>query len=178
MASAWKLLAKKSIFHHKYITVDKWTVRLPNGKHRDFLIGGSPYDFVIVGAVTPDNKFVLIRQYYISQGKRLPSLVAGIIEGRERPLVTARRELREETGYTSRRWIGLGASNKGKYTVGTVYYFLALGARKTRPTEWEETEDIVVLEIERKKLMKMLDCRAIADVFVEVGVRRMLECLK
>ena len=58
-------------------------------------------DFVLVLALTPDNKFLCFRQTkYAVDGTTLAP-VGGIIEPEEDPLNAAKRELLEETGLTS-----------------------------------------------------------------------------
>ncbi len=170
----WKLLHKKPILRSRYMVVEQWKMRLPNGKSKAFFVGGGPYDFVMVLAVTPKGELVILKQYYISQGKRIYSLVAGIIGKGESPLATARRELKEETGYAAKRWVALGKSNKGKYSTGIAHHYLALDAEKVGAPDWEGAEDIQVLVISKSKLNKLLKKHGILDVFAEVCARRAL----
>ncbi|SFD52002.1 ADP-ribose pyrophosphatase [Lentibacillus persicus] len=50
--------------------------------------------------VTKDNKIVFVEQYRKPLEKSLVEIPAGKLEKEEEPVVTARRELEEETGYT------------------------------------------------------------------------------
>jgi len=58
---------------------------------------------VVVLPVFDDGRMLLVRQYRHSVGEFLWELVAGRKEPHENPLAAARRELKEETGYTSKR---------------------------------------------------------------------------
>lgn len=59
---------------------------------------------VVVLPIFRDGRVLLIRQYRHSVGQFLWELVAGRKEPNESPLVGARRELVEETGYSAKRW--------------------------------------------------------------------------
>jgi len=59
---------------------------------------------VVLLPVSPDGRILLVRQYRHAVGQFLWELVAGRIEPEELPIVAARRELLEETGYTARRF--------------------------------------------------------------------------
>lgn len=59
-------------------------------------------DFVVVMAVTKDNKLVLVRQYRHGVEKVLLELPAGVVEPEESLQEAAARELLEETGYQAK----------------------------------------------------------------------------
>jgi ADP-ribose pyrophosphatase len=67
--------------------------------------GGQPHyviegkDFVVIVAVTRENRILLVRQYRPAVASVTLELPAGHIEAGETPEQAARRELREETGY-------------------------------------------------------------------------------
>lgn len=149
---------------------------LPNGEEKDFYISTS-YDFVIVFVMDKMGQVILLKQYYVSQQKKIYSLVAGIIDKGEKAVATARRELLEETGYAAGRMISLGSGNNGKYAASTVHYFLALGAKKIKEPEFEEAEDIELIKMPLTKFKKLLKQKKIPDAFAEVGAYRALRYL-
>src|SRR5262249_44805205 len=59
---------------------------------------------VVIACVPEPGKVVLIQQYRYSIDEDLIELPAGRIEINEDPLVAAKRELTEETGYFARQW--------------------------------------------------------------------------
>lgn len=87
------------------LTVDK--VRLPNGKEstREVILhnGG-----VTILAQPDPQKIVLIKQFRYSIGKIFWEVPAGRLNLNEDPLLAAKRELKEETGYIANAWSPLG----------------------------------------------------------------------
>jgi ADP-ribose pyrophosphatase len=59
---------------------------------------------VVVLPVLAGGRIVLVRQYRHAVGCSLLELPAGTLDRGESPLVCARRELEEETGWRARRW--------------------------------------------------------------------------
>lgn len=150
-----KTVAKRLLLYHgKYLKVENHEVEFPNGmvvKDWSWII--SP-DFISVTAITGEGKFLLLKQQkYAFEGFSIAP-VGGYIEPEEDPLVAAKRELFEETGYEASEWISFGSfyadSNKG---CGKGHLFLAKNAVKTgEPTEIDlEEPDIIFLDIEEVK---------------------------
>ncbi|OLD02895.1 hypothetical protein AUG19_06975 [archaeon 13_1_20CM_2_54_9] len=68
----------------------------------------SLHDFAIIVPVLDKNRFVFIWNYrHPIQGWEL-ELPAGLMDDGEGPETCARRELREETGYSARNWTNIG----------------------------------------------------------------------
>jgi len=174
---AWKLLGKKTVFNTFRSSIESWSVRLPNGKDKDFFINAG-YNFILVFAIDTKGRVILLKQHYVSQQKKLVSLVAGIIDENELPKRTAQRELLEETGHSSKKIISLGKSIKGKYSTGTIYHFLALDAVKSQEPSLEDAEDIQISVISLSDFKKLLDKNKLQDAFAEICARRALRYLK
>ena len=76
------------------------------------------------------------------------SLPAGYIEAGETPDQAARRELREETGYTSEEWRRLGSFTvDGNYGVCTAHLFLAQGAIQLNAAGGHGHDDLEEIEV-------------------------------
>jgi ADP-ribose pyrophosphatase len=100
---------------------------------------------VTIVALTKQNEILLIRQYRHGAGKILLELPGGGVNGNEEPLAAAKRELLEETGYTSDDIIEVGrvSPNPASHT-NLMYAFLALNAEKAGDQCLDETEEIEV----------------------------------
>jgi ADP-ribose pyrophosphatase len=70
----------------------------------------------IVLPILEDGRIVLIRNWRFAVEAELYELPAGCLEGGEDPIVCARRELTEETGYAAGRWEKLGGFFTGPGT--------------------------------------------------------------
>jgi ADP-ribose pyrophosphatase len=62
----------------------------------------------VMMAVDEKRRILLVRQYRLPARKYLWELPAGRVDAGEKALRTARRELKEETGYRARKWSKLG----------------------------------------------------------------------
>ena len=99
---AAKVLSSELVLHTRVFDVQRERVIEPSGVEatRDIIVHPGS---VVVLPVLPDGRIVLIRQYRQSLEQFLWELVAGRRDGDESFVEGARRELREETGYTARR---------------------------------------------------------------------------
>lgn len=114
--------------------------------------------FVVVFALTPDNKVVLVRQYKHGIGAFVVELPAGMIDPGESPLEAATREFQEETGYSTdgalehvRTFITDPTGSNGRSSL-----FFGRGAVPSGKQHLDPTEDIVVELVPLDGLVAML----------------------
>ncbi len=139
----WKTLERTTILDLGiFLKVENHIVELPDGTIIDDWSWVVAPDFVLVVAITPEGKFICFRQTkYAVDGVTLAP-VGGHIEPGEQPLLAARRELIEETGYEAGTWTFLGKypvmANRGG---GTGYLYLAQGACRVAEPDSDDLEE-------------------------------------
>ena len=140
-------------------------VELPDGRVVDEFLWIATRDFAMAVAVTPDGHVVLERSYKHGPRRVALSLPAGYVEADETPDQAARRELREETGYTSDDWRPLGSFTvDGNYGVCTAHIFLAQGARRSSEAGGHGHDDLEEIEVLTFTLEDALAAVARGDV--------------
>ncbi len=110
-------------------------------------------DWVNVVAVTPERRVVMVRQFRFGVGHETTEIPAGMIEPNEPPEAAARRELEEETGYTTERWRYLGSVEPNPaFLDNHCHTFLAEEVIKTHSPRPDEGEAIVVEELTEQEV--------------------------
>jgi ADP-ribose pyrophosphatase len=154
MPDHWDVLER-----HELLDVSPWlkviveTVRLEDGERiiSNYYRIESP-SYVMMFVVTVDQKVAIVEQYKHGIGQRVIELPAGYIEFGEEPLISAQRELLEETGLEAPEWRSLGGFTvDGNRGCGISYAFLAWNAQQVRqPNSGDlENQTLHFFDIER-----------------------------
>ncbi len=152
----WKLLETKEVFDGPHGSrIENWKMSTHHGKEKDFTIRIGK-DFIILFALTENKEVVVVHEYFPANQKRLASLVGGIVDPGETHRSTAEKELLEESGYTAKEFVHLGALSRGKYNSGIMHSYLAIDAKKIQEQNLEEEEDIEIEIMTIEKFRKFL----------------------
>lgn len=150
----WKTLSRKTVLDYgSRLQVESHEVELPDGTVISDWAWIICPDFVNVVVQTHNGKFLCFRQVkYGIEGESLAP-VGGHVDKDEAPLAAAKRELLEETGYTSKSWAPLGSypvmGNRG---VATAHIFLAQDAAKVEEPNSDDLEEQELLYLTREEL--------------------------
>ena len=131
----------------RFLTTKSYDCQLNNGKvikREKILKNGGDGNASIILPITEDNKVILAIEPRVFTKRTVDAgLPAGYIEKDEAPLDAAKRELLEETGYTSDEFISLGSFYQDQgCSEAFNHYFVALNCRKTRAQKLDEGEFI------------------------------------
>jgi ADP-ribose pyrophosphatase len=164
-----KTMKSERIYDGKILNLRVDTVELPDKKYSKREIVEHPGAVAII-AVNDKNEMIMIRQYRKSIDKILLEIPAGKLEINEEPIASAKRELKEETGYTADKieyimefYTSPGFSNE------KIYLFLAQGLAEGEQ-ELDVGEYIDVEKYSVDELMKMIKFGEIVDSKTIVGI--------
>lgn len=102
-------------------------------------------DWINVIALTPEKQIVLVEQYRYGIEKPTLELAGGVCDPGEDPLETSKRELLEETGFSSEQWIYLGkVSSNPAMQSNYTHTYIARDCVKTSSQQLDGNERIHV----------------------------------
>lgn len=125
---------------------------------------------VAIVPLKEDGKVVMVRQYRIAVDEELLEIPAGLMDPGEEPLETAKRELKEETGYTAEKWTHMTefyptAGFCNEY----IHIFLAEGLTPGE-TSFDETENIEMEDYSIEELLEMIKTGEVHDGKTVAGI--------
>ena len=145
----WRTIKSDTVIENYHVTVKKNAVQLPDGALiNDFYTVTIP-DAAMVAAITPEGKILLKTEFRYAVGEDVIECPAGMFEKDENdPLTVAKRELLEETGYTSDSWTYLGSTleSTSKLT-NRMHLFLAKDCVQTCGQHLDANEHLTVTEV-------------------------------
>lgn len=158
-------VSEKSIYKGNVTEYTVQEVRLPDGKKAQREIVRHAGASAII-PFTSDGRMVLVKQYRKAIDQISVEIPAGIKdEGDDTGLVTARRELEEETGYQADEWNFVTSffSTPG-FTDEYLEIFEATGLQKVdNPLTMDEDESIELLEVTFDEAWELYEQKLLRD---------------
>lgn len=145
----WRTIASETIIEDYHVTLKKNKVQLQDGAVIDDFFTVTIPDAAIVAAITSEGKIILKSEFRYACNTDVIECPAGMFEKDETdPLLVAKRELKEETGFDSNDWTFLGSTfeSTSKLT-NKMYLFLAKDCVKVSNQNLDATEHLTVMEV-------------------------------
>lgn len=153
----WNVLGSRLAYQHPYVSVHLQQVQLPNGR----IIPDWPMvhtrDYVNAMVLNDSGQAMVLEGYKHGLGRVNWQVLGGYLEEGEEPLLAAKRELLEETGYQSHDWQHLGrfVMDANRH-VGVGYFFLARDAHLVAEPDHDDLEQFTVRWVTVNELKRAL----------------------
>ncbi|HET9393932.1 MAG TPA: NUDIX hydrolase [Candidatus Rubrimentiphilum sp.] len=163
-----KVIASKEIYAGRIFRVRVDTVELEGKRHEVELVEhpGS----IAIAALPSDGGIILIRQYRHPAGRSLWEIPAGTAEPDEDPLADAKRELKEETGYSAASWELLGTLYPTPGFCTECVHLYAARELQAGPQQLEQDENIEVRQVSFQDAWRMQASGEIVDMKTMVAL--------
>ena len=154
----WKTIKSETLIDNYYVAVHKDEVQLPDGAVIDDFYTVTIPNAAMVAAITVDGKILLKKEYRYAVGSIVIECPAGMFEQHETdPLIVAKRELYEETGYESEDWTYLGVTmeSTSKLT-NCMHMYLAKKCKQTGTQHLDDNEYLTVTALNLDTAIEMV----------------------
>jgi len=161
----WKELSREVVFEKFNRKIEERTYLTPTNSKEKYWIRNEQKVATIL-ALTPEKKVILCRQFRHGPNKILSELPGGLVNEKEEPIVSAERELLEETGYRGKIEL-VTPYFDDSYSTRISYAFVATNCKKVSKQKLDATEFIEVRLFSLPKFKKHLQSGNLTDI--EVG---------
>jgi ADP-ribose pyrophosphatase len=172
-------IASKELYKGKIFTLDRDTVRFPDGTVAEMDIIRHPGASAIVPFLSDpqgeEPQLLLLRQYRYAAGGYIYEVPAGRLDGDESPADCAVRELKEETGCTAEKMEPLFTMfTTPGFTDEKIHVFMATGlSHGESAREADEFADVVIMPLaealELIRVGEIMDAKTALSILYVAG---------
>ena len=176
-----EMLGSRELYSGKIITLNRDTVRLPDGTTTEMDIARHPGASAVVpfmsGPMGDEPQILMLRQYRYAAGGYLYEIPAGRLDEGETPIKCAARELKEETGCTADHIEPMTSilTTPG-FTDEVIHLFMATGlTHGEHNREADEFVDLVIMRLsealERISSGEITDSKTVLSLLFAAGFK-------
>jgi ADP-ribose pyrophosphatase len=166
----WTTRSTREVFRNKWISVREDEAVMPDGRT-------TPYGVVTLGRAVgvlpflPDGRVIMVRQYrYVARENHRWEMPTGGLHSGEDPEDGARRELREEIGYTAGRLTPIATFHSSKSVVDEVCYLFLGHELIPAAAVPDETEDLEIAALPFDEVLDLVVRSEIRDAMTVIAV--------
>jgi 8-oxo-dGTP pyrophosphatase MutT (NUDIX family) len=173
MVRTWPRLSRRTLHEARVFTLVAEEHVSPRTRETLEAVVLESSDWCNVIAVTEADELVMVRQFRFGTQQVELEIPGGIVDPGEDPLLSAQRELLEETGYRAARWSSLGsvAPNPAIHR-NRLHSFLAEGCVHVAEQEFDAFEDISVDVLPRARVDALIADGTICHALVVVAFQK------
>ncbi len=146
----------KKVFSGVIFNVHQWDQQMYDGTTEVFerISRGDTVEAIVV---TQEGKLLIQKQQQPDREEWFLSSVGGRVDEGEEPLGAMKRELKEETGYTSDDVELISTYRPSSKLMWNIYTYVARGCVKTHEQDLDAGEKIEVLEVGLDEYIELID---------------------
>ncbi len=149
------IISRKNVFNGHAFNVQELYVSLPDGRKRNYDLVDHR-DSVTIIPVDESGKIWFVEQFRMGSESSLIELPAGVMDGNEKPIACAKREVREEIGMAAGKLIQIGSIYLAPgYSNELNHIFLAKDLRPD-PLQQDEDEFLSIKKYSKEELTKLI----------------------
>ena len=158
----FKTIEMKKVKDNNFLSIESYDCKLNNNeiiRREKILKNGQTGSASIVLPITEDKKVILAIEPRVFTSATVDiGLPAGYIEDKESPIDACKRELLEETGYTTNDFISLGSFYQDQGCSEALnHYFIALNCKKVSAQKLDKGEFIKYILVDFKTLKELIN---------------------
>jgi 8-oxo-dGTP pyrophosphatase MutT (NUDIX family) len=166
----WKTLSTREVYDNPWIKIREDKVINPGGGNGIYGVVSFKNKAIGIVPVDEEGYTYLVGQYRYTLNEYSWEIPEGGGPLGIEPLESAKRELKEETGFSASTWTNLGRLHtSNSVTDEEGYVFLAQGLSEGE-SEPEETEELAVRKIHLKEAVEMVMKGEITDGLAIIGI--------
>ena len=166
MVNKWKTLKSKNILQNRIFSFNEEQVLSPKNKKFPVWVMEVP-TWINIIPVTSDNKIIMVKHYRFGNKEITLEIPGGMSEPNEDPKSAAIREMKEETGYTSKNVIEIGSVSPNPALMNNqAITYLAFDVELTSIQNLDTMEDIEIIEINLEEVPRLIQNKTIDHALV------------
>lgn len=173
--SKWEVLKDKKVFETPIFSLHQLTLipEVQESTHPFYVLNAPEWINVI--ALTEENHIVLVEQYRAGIHEPTLEIPGGMADKNENPLEAAKRELLEETGYSSNKWEYIGkASSNPAILSNFTHLFIAKNSKKRSLQQTDSSEDIKLHTLPLSQFLSLVNNGTVHHAIVLAAVAKLL----
>ena len=168
----WTEKSKTEILKTAVFTVNETESISPEGSSGNYIVLDAK-DWVVVIPSYGEN-FLMVKQWRHGEKRLSIEFPGGVIEKGEKPEIGAKRELKEETGFTAKTLFKLGEMNPNPALFSNhVHFFLAENLENQGEQSLDSDEYLNLIKIPKNEVYKNMGnaeyCHALMASAMEIG---------